>query len=141
VLASAREPQDDWHLHAIFIIDILKDESLVAAFVPNVWERCSSLWDSTSRTALYGAIITGDTFRVWRFDRRRKTLTLSIPVPLLARIDNSKSELDGNGEERVEPKAVESEYHRRVYHALLRIVSQERWMMREDEPEPSNVGG
>lgn len=140
MLASAHEPEidvHDWHLRAIFTIDILNDESAVATFVPNVWERCSLVWSSTSRTALYGAIITPDTFRVWKFNRRWQTLALSIPVPLL--YDDFDNELNGEGEENVDPEAMESEYHRRVYLALLRIIPQERWMVQEDEPQPASV--
>ena len=141
MLTNAREAEinaDDWHLHAVFTIDLLEDDRAVAAFMLQIWERCSSLWASTSRTALYGAIFTPDSFRAWKFDRQQKTLSSSIPVPLY--YGNSENELVAGGEEE-RARAVESGYHQRVYLALLRVVAHDRWMMQDDKPQCSSAVG
>jgi len=140
VLACVPESEFDaqnWHLQAIFTVDLLRRDTDIGNLTRDIWERCSTLSESTSRTALYGAVFTNNTFRVWKFDRRRKSISFSAPIPM--RIDNSEFNFDDDDvyeQEEARARVVETEYHRRAQRALLRIAGQEKWMMQEDKPEP-----
>jgi hypothetical protein len=141
VLACVPESEFDeknWHLQAIFTVDLLRLDTDIGNFTRDIWERCSMLSESTSRTALYGAIFTNCAFGVWKFDRRPKTLSFSTPIPI--RIDFSEFNFDDDDiyeQEEARAGAVTTEYHRRAHRALLRIAGQEKRMMQQDKPQPS----
>lgn len=129
--------EQNWYLQAVFTVDLLRRDTDIGNLTRDIWERCSTLSESTSRVALYGAVFTDYTFRVWKFDRRRKTLSFSTPIPI--RIDFSEFNFDDDDvcEQEARERVVTTEYHRRAHRALLRIAGQEKRMMQEDKPQPS----
>jgi hypothetical protein len=138
VLPESEFDAHNWHLQAIFTVDLLRRDADIGNLTRDIWGRCSTLSESTSRTALYGAVFTNNTFRVWKFNRRRKTLSFSTPIPM--RIDNSEFNFDDDDvyeQEAARAEAVGIEQHRRAQRALLRIAGQEKWMAQEDKPQPS----